>query len=341
MHRASMRGKKKTIKQSINNIMKNKSTILIMALAMMTAFVGCKKNEIDIESELKELSEETFLSLEYCSYVGVKGYNMDVIQFHFNHADNTVEKTSFSCGDGVPAAFASKTYSFEWDGFTESMLGRKARLVSADEELNVIYLNNVFALSETVRLTEMDALADIASSISSNISNSDWAAYDPIYVMQDRWTMDTTWYETHREGKKIIVDTITGRYKHEKQIPVGVASQKISYLRFYDDAASHRKTLAWSEGEQVNVVTSDTAILPQVQNPAKNDTIITFNILEQPASRIFADSADHWGLGMVKDGSFDVIFKLAGGSEDETLQMSAYTDSTFTLDNAIYHNLKK
>ena len=33
--------------------MKNKSTILIMALALMTVFVGCRKNEIDIEDELK------------------------------------------------------------------------------------------------------------------------------------------------------------------------------------------------------------------------------------------------------------------------------------------------
>jgi len=72
--------------------MKNKSTILIMALAVMTAFTGCKKNEIDIENELKNISEETFQSLEYCSHVNVNGYNMDVIQFHFNHADNTVEK---------------------------------------------------------------------------------------------------------------------------------------------------------------------------------------------------------------------------------------------------------
>ena len=44
--------------------MKNKSTFLIMALAIVTAFVGCKKNEIDIEDELKELSNETFQSLE-------------------------------------------------------------------------------------------------------------------------------------------------------------------------------------------------------------------------------------------------------------------------------------
>ena len=44
--------------------MKNKSTILIMALAIMIAFTGCRKNEIDIEAELKELSEETFKGLE-------------------------------------------------------------------------------------------------------------------------------------------------------------------------------------------------------------------------------------------------------------------------------------
>ena len=57
---------------------------------------------------------------------------MDVIQFHFNHADNTVEKTSFSFGDGKPGAFESKTYSLVWDDFTSSMLGRKARLVAGD-----------------------------------------------------------------------------------------------------------------------------------------------------------------------------------------------------------------
>lgn len=321
--------------------MKNKSTILIMALAIMTAFVGCRKNEIDIEDELKELSEETFQSLAYCSHMDVNGYNMNVIQFHFNHADNTVEKTSFSFGDGVPGVLESKTYSLEWDEFTSSMLGRKARLVAGDDVLNLLYLNNVFTLSDTVKMTEVEPLADIASSISANIANSDWAAYDPVYVMQDRWTMDTTWYETHREGKKIIVDTITGRFKHEEKIPVGVASQKIAYLRFYDDAASHRKTLAWSNGEQVNNVTSDTTILPQVQNPAKNDTIIKFSIEETPASRVFVDSASHWSLSMVKDGAFDVIYKLADGSAEETLQFSASTDSTFTLDNAIYHNLKK
>ena len=320
--------------------MKNKSTFLIMALAVMTVFVGCKKNEIDIENELKELSEETFQSLDYCSHVDVNGYNMDVIQFHFNHADNTVEKATFSFGDGVPSAFESKTYSFVWDDFTDSKLGRKARLVAGDDVLNVLYLNNVFTLSDTVKMTEMAALADIAFSVSSNTANSDWAAYDPVYVMQDRWTMDTTWYETHREGKKIIVDTITGRFKHEEQIPVGVASQKISYIRFYDDA-SHRKTLAWSEGEQVNVVTPDTLVLPQVQDAAKNDTIITFSIEEKPATRIFADSADHWSLAKVKDGSFEVICKRVNADADETLQMSACTDTTFTLDNAIYHNLKK
>lgn len=321
--------------------MKNKSTILIMALAIMTAFVGCKKNEIDIENELKELSEETFQGLEYCSHVDVNGYNMNVIQFHFNHVNNTVEKTSFSFGDGIPNVYESKTYSFEWEDFTASMLGRKARLVAGEDVQHVVYLNNVFTLSDTVPLTEMDALADIAASISSNVANSDWAAYDPIYVMQDHWTMDTTWYETHRQGKKIVVDTITGRYKHEEKVAVGVASQKISYLRFYDDASSHRKTLAWSAGEQVNVVTPDTLILPQVQDASKNDTIITFTIDEMPATRMFVDSASHWSLASVKDGAFEVIYKQTDASADSTLQMSAYTDSTFTLDNAIYHNLKK
>ena len=158
--------------------------------------------------------------------------------------------------------------------------------------------------------------------------------------MQDRWTMDTTWYETHREGKKIIVDTITGRFKHAEKVPVGVASQKIAYLRFYNDAAN-RKTLAWSTGDQVNVVTPDTAILPQVQNPAKNDTIITFAITEMPASRVFADSADHWSIAEVKDGAFDLICRTIDAQTDELLQISAYTDSTFTLNSATYHNLKK
>lgn len=320
--------------------MKNRSTILIMALAIMTAFIGCKRNEIDIDKELKELSEETFQSLEYCSHVDVTGYNMNVIQFHFNHADNTVAKTSFTFGDGVPDVLESKTYSFEWEDFTGSMLGRKARLVAGDDVVPVIYLNNVFTL-DNVQLTEMEPLADIASSISSNIVNTEWAAYDPIYVMQDHWTMDTTWYVTRREGKKIYVDTITGRYKHEEKIPVGVASQKISYLSFYDDAASHRKTLAWAKGEQENIVTADTTILPQVQNPAENDTIITFNIKETPASHDVVNSAAHWSLAKVKDGSFDVVYKYTDSSADETLQMSAYTESTFTLDNMIYHNLKK
>ena len=312
-----------------------------MALAVTVAFVGCKKNEIDIENELKEISEETFQSLEYCSHVEVNGYNMNVIQLHFNHADNTVEKKSFSFGDGIPELNETKTYSLVWEDFTSSMLGRKARLVAGDDVLHVLYLNNVFTLSDTVKLTEKEALADAASSISSNIANADWAAYDPVYVMQDRWTMDTTWYVTHRQGKKIIVDTITGRFKHEEQIPVGVASQKIAYLRFYDDAASHRKTLAWSKGEQVNVVTPDTAILPQVQDATKNDTIITFSIEEKPATRVYVDSANHWSLATVKNGSFEVIYKHTDDSADETLQMSAVTDSTFTLDNAIYFNLKK
>ena len=320
--------------------MKNKSTFLIMALAIVTAFVGCKKNEIDIEDELKELSNETFQSLEYCSHVEANGYNMGVIQLHFNHADNTVEKTDFAFGDGVSTVLEKKTYSFEWEEFTSSMLGRKARLVAGDEVLHLIYLNNVFTLSDTVHMTEKAALADMGSSVASNIANSDWAAYDPIYVMQDRWTMDTTWYETHREGKKIIVDTITGRFKHAEKVPVGVASQKIAYLRFYNDAAN-RKTLAWSTGDQVNVVTPDTAILPQVQNPAKNDTIITFAITEMPASRVFADSADHWSIAEVKDGAFDLICRTVDVQTDELLQISAYTDSTFTLNSATYHNLKK
>lgn len=320
--------------------MKNKSTFLIMALAIVTAFVGCKKNEIDIEDELKELSNETFQSLEYCSHVEANGYNMGVIQLHFNHADNTVEKTDFAFGDGVSTVLEKKTYSFEWEEFTSSMLGRKARLVAGDEVLHLIYLNNVFTLSDTVHMTEKAALADMGSSFASNIANSDWAAYDPIYVMQDRWTMDTTWYETHREGKKIIVDTITGRFKHAEKVPVGVASQKIAYLRFYNDAAN-RKTLAWSTGDQVNVVTPDTAILPQVQNPAKNDTIITFAITEMPASRVFADSADHWSIAEVKDGAFDLICRTIDAQTDELLQISAYTDSTFTLNSATYHNLKK
>ena len=320
--------------------MKNKSTFLIMALAIVTAFVGCKKNEIDIEDELKELSNETFQSLEYCSHVEANGYNMGVIQLHFNHADNTVEKTDFAFGDGVSTVLEKKTYSFEWEEFTSSMLGRKARLVAGDEVLHLIYLNNVFTLSDTVHMTEKAALADMGSSFASNIANSDWAAYDPIYVMQDRWTMDTTWYETHREGKKIIVDTITGRFKHAEKVPVGVASQKIAYLRFYNDAAN-RKTLAWSTGDQVNVVTPDTAILPQVQNPAKNDTIITFAITEMPASRVFAVSADHWSIAEVKDGAFDLICRTIDAQTDELLQISAYTDSTFTLNSATYHNLKK
>ena len=320
--------------------MKNKSTFLIMALAIVTAFVGCKKNEIDIEDELKELSNETFQSLEYCSHVEANGYNMGVIQLHFNHADNTVEKTDFAFGDGVSTVLEKKTYSFEWEEFTSSMLGRKARLVAGDEVLHLIYLNNVFTLSDTVHMTEKAALADMGSSVASNIANSDWAAYDPIYVMQDRWTMDTTWYETHREGKKIIVDTITGRFKHAEKVPVGVASQKIAYLRFYNDAAN-RKTLAWSTGDQVNVVTPDTAILPQVQNPVKNDTIITFAITEMPASRVFADSADHWSIAEVKDGAFDLICRTVDVQTDELLQISAYTDSTFTLNSATYHNLKK
>ena len=320
--------------------MKNKSTILIMALAITTAFLGCRKNEIDIEEELKELSQETFTNLKYCSHVDANGYNMNVIQLHFNHSDNTVKKTDFSFGDGIVSDFKTKSYSFEWEDFTDSKLGRKARLVAGNDVIQLLYLNNVFSLSNTVQLTEKDALADVAYSVSSKIANSDWAAYNPVYVMQDRWTMDTTWYETHRQGKKIVVDTITGRYKHQEKIAVGVASQEISYLRFYDDPTSHRKTLAWAKGDQVNIVTPDTTILPQVQDPTKNDTIITFSIVETTPSRVYADTATHWSLAAVKGGSFEVIFKHNDQSADEMLQMSAYTDSTFTLNNAIYHNLK-
>jgi hypothetical protein len=78
-----------------------------------------------------------------------------------------------------------------------------------------------------------------------------------------------------------------------------------------------------------------------VQNPAENDTIITFKIEETPASHDVVNSAAHWSLAKVKDGSFDVVYKYTDSSADETLQMSAYTESTFTLDNMIYHNLKK
>ena len=99
--------------------------------------------------------------------------------------------------------------------------------------------------------------------------------------------------------------------------------------------------MAWSTGNQVNVVTPDTAILPQMQDPTKNDTIITFAITEMPASRVFADSADHWSFAAVKEGALDVVCKHLGQDADETLQISAYTDSTFTLNSAIYHNLKK
>ena len=320
--------------------MKNKSTILIMALAIITAFVGCKRNEIDVEDGLKEISEGTFKNLEYCSHIDVDGYNMAVIQLHFNHVNNTVEKTTFSCGDGAPSVKASKSYSFEWEDFTSSMFGRNARLVADDEELHLLFLNNTFILSDTALMTEKEATADMAYSISTALANSDWAAYDPIYVMQDHWTMDTTWYETHKQGKKIIVDTITGRFKHAEKIPVGVASQKIAYLRFYEDA-SYRKSMAWSAGEQVNIVTPDTAILPQIQDPTKNDTIITFIIEETPASRVFVDTANHWSLAQVVGDAFDLMYKHTDDSDDEMLQMSAFTDSTFTLNSAIYHNLKK
>ena len=98
-----------------------------------------------------------------------------MIQFHFNHVNNTVEKTSFSFGDGIPNVYESKTYSFEWEDFTASMLGRKARLVAGEDVQHVVYLNNVFTLADTLPLTEMDALADIAASISTNVANSDWA----------------------------------------------------------------------------------------------------------------------------------------------------------------------
>lgn len=321
--------------------MKNKSTILIVALlAIVTAFVGCRRNEIDTEEQLKKLANETFQDLKYCSHVSVNGYNMDVIQFQFFHSDNTVEKTVFSFGDGVSSAFEQKLYSFEWEDFTASMLGRKARLVAGDDVINLLYLNNVFTM-DTVKLSEVEPLADIASEISSDIANSDWAAYEPVFVMQDHWTMDTTWYVTHRKGKTIVVDTITGRYKHEEKVPVGVASQKISYIRFYDDAASHRKTMAWSEGEQVNVVTADTVILPQVQDASKNDTIITFKIQEMPASRNYADTAIHWSLAKVKNEAFEVIYKKTDAGEDEVLQISDFFADTFTLNNAIYYNLKK
>ncbi|MBQ7632128.1 MAG: hypothetical protein IJS82_05160 [Paludibacteraceae bacterium] len=321
--------------------MKNKSTILIMALAIMTVFAGCKRNEIDVEDQLKKLSDETFQGLEYCSHVNVNGYNMDVIQLHFNHADNAVVKSTFSFGDGVPAVKETKAYSFEWEDFTNSMLGRKARLVAGDEVLHLLYLNDVFTLSDTVNLSEKEALADFASSATTSLSNSDWAAYDPIYVMQDRWTMDTTWYETHREGKKIIVDTITGRFKHAEKVPVGIASQKISYIRFNDDATSYRKTMAWATGDQVNIVTPDTSILPQVQDATKNDTIITFTIVESPATRVFADTANHWSIAAVKGNALDLVFKQTDASPDSTLTISAFTDSTFTVGTSIYYNLKK
>lgn len=60
-----------------------------------------------------------------------------------------------------------------------------------------------------------------------------------------------------------------------------------------------------------------------------------------PATRMFVDTASHWSLASVKNGAFEVIYKQTDASADATLQMSGYTDSTFTLDNAIYHNLKK
>lgn len=321
--------------------MKNKSTLLIVALATMAVFTGCKKNMIGINDEMKDLSNETFQSLVYCGNLEQDGYNISVTQYHVNHEQNTVERKMFTFGPGVATVNQAKTYSFAWGDFTESKLGRNVVLTADDEKINLVWLNNTFVESDGTAMQSDEPLADYASEITTTLNEGDWAAFDPVYVMQDRWTMDTTWYVTTRKGKKIIVDTITGRYKHAEKVIVGVDSQKIAYMHFYANPVSYEKTIGFAEGKQVNTVIGDTVVLPQKQNPAKNDTIITFKITENPATRFATDSANRWSYTAIGSTKFDVIYKNVKKDADDIFNITEYTGASFMLDGATYYNLNK
>jgi len=267
--------------------MKRNCTLLL--LAMVTAlFVGCKPKNADIDDALKQISEETFAKTPTRSYFACQDDDMFIVEYTFDvNAKKAVRKSVNLLQKAAYTGLQEEKFSYTWGDFQKDMFGRQIILTGAAGDETLTYLNDQLT-ANGITTSIAEPRADMAANMIDGLTAGKWEAVDPTYVLQLHW-VDTIVYEYHVKGKKIVCDTI------HKNMPrpnfydtIGIDS--CYYYTFTFENGATNKLASRNTDFQKNIVTADSTIQPQLQDPSKNDTIIKYTV--QEGVRVFDHKTD-------------------------------------------------
>lgn len=266
------------------------SLILLGGVLVVTMFVGCKPKNIDVDNSLKQVSEETFIKAPSRSFMEIKGNDMSIVEYTFNAAAMTATRKTMSFEQkSAYSGVHQEDFTYSWGEFCKGMFGRFLYLKGENGDRTLVYLNDQLNDGE-ITTTIREPRADMAANMIQGLTAGKWETEDPEYVLQLRW-VDTIVYETHRQGKKIVVDTIYKRMpRPDFYDTIGKAT--ITYFAYAFAKEDGSKTASLKTDLQINEVDTAYEYKPQIQDPSKFDTIITYSIKKE-GTRAFVDSKEY------------------------------------------------
>jgi len=321
-------------------MMKN-NFYLLLAVLVTTVFFGCKPKNIDINDALKQISEQTFAKTPSRSYLAVSGNDLRIVEYTFDEAAKTAVRKELNFAqkaayDGVQA----ENFTYTWGEFKEGMFGRTILLTGGSGDRSLTYLNDQLNDGDiTTAISE--PRADMVGNMVDGLTAGKWTGEDPTYVLQLKW-VDTTVYEYHRKGKVYVIDTIFKRMPRPNYADTIGVDSCLYYSYIFEKGATSKTAQLITEIKR-NEVTAHKQILPQYQDPKKNDTIITYTIEDGVKVPVDVVNYTYWAINdvkIVKDAQdLDVVVGQATG-DPVTLAMTDFnyngSAGSFVLDSKTY-----
>ncbi len=275
------------------------SLILLGGALVVTMLVGCKPKNIDINESLKQVSEETFVKAPSRSFMEVKDDGMSIVEYTFNATAMTATRKTMSFEQkNAYSGVHQEDFTYSWGEFCQGKFGRYLYLFGENGNRTLVYLNDQLNDGE-ITTTIREPRADMAANMIQGLTAGKWEAEDPEYVLQLRW-VDTVVYETHRQGKKILVDTIYKRMPRPNFYDT-IGKATIMYFAYAFAKEDGSKTASLKTDFQINEVDTAYEYKPQIQDPSKFDTIITYSIKKE-GTRTLIDSKEYesWCITDIK-----------------------------------------
>jgi len=321
-------------------MMKNNFYLLLVAL-VITMLVGCKPKNIDINDALKQISEQTFAKTPSRSYLAVSDNDLRIVEYTFDaQAKTAVRKELNLAQEAKFEGVQTENFTYTWGEFKEGMFGRTLLLAGGLGDRTLTYLNDQLNDGD-ITTTISEPRVDMAGNVVEGLISGKWEGEDPTYVLQYKW-VDTTVYEYHTKGKKIVCDTIFKRMPRPNYFDTIGIDSCFYYIYTFDNGATNKTAKKVTDFKK-NTVTVYKEVLPQYQDPTKNDTIVTYSVVEGTRGFRSEENYLYWAItniSIVKEEQcVDVVLGPVSG-DPITLAITAYnfdgSEGSFVLDQKTY-----